>query len=208
MPRVGAIVLAAGRSSRWRAAGGAEATKLVAEVSGKPIVRRVAEAALASRAWPVVVVVGHEREAVGAALAGLDLTTAVNPDFASGIASSLRTGLAALPADVAAALVLLGDMPDVASPLIDRLIESFEASPGVLAVAPVTGGRRGNPVLIARGLFGPAMALEGDEGARRLLSGLAPGAVAEVETTGAEAAFDVDTPEDLAAASPGEDKRN
>ena len=208
MTRVGAVILAAGRSSRWRAAGGAEATKLVAEVAGKPIVRRVAEAALASRTRPVIAVLGHEREAVETALAGLDVTTAVNQNFASGIASSLRTGLAALPADVAAALVLLGDMPDIASPLIDRLIESFAASPGVLAVAPVTGGRRGNPVLIARGLFGPAMALEGDEGARRLLAGLAPGAVAEVETTGAGAAFDVDTPEDLAAASSGDGERN
>lgn len=207
MTSVGAVILAAGRSSRWRAAGGAEATKLVAEVAGKAIVRRVAEAALASRARPVVAVVGHAREAVGAALAGLDVTVAVNQSFASGVASSLRTGLAALPPEVAAALVLLGDMPDVAAPLIDRLIETFEADPGVLAVAPVTAGRRGNPVLIARGLFGPAMALEGDEGARRLLRSLGPGAVAEVETDGG-AAFDVDTPHDLTAAGLGRGERN
>ncbi len=199
MPSVAAIVLAAGRASRWRAGGGAEATKLVATVEGMPIVRRVVEAALASRARPLVVVVGHAREAVENALAGTDAAIAFNPNFASGIASSLRAGLTALPSDAGATLVLLGDMPNVDAALIDRLIDAFAAAPAALAVAPVQGGRRGNPVLLARPLFEAAMTLDGDEGARRLLAGIAPGAIVEIEAGGSDASFDVDTPDDLAS---------
>ena len=174
MTRIGAVVLAAGRSSRYRAAGGAEATKLVAEVSGAPIIRRVVEAALASRARPVAVVVGHARDAVEAALSGLPAAIVFNPDFATGIASSLGVGLGAMPSDVAAALVLLGDMPKVDAALIDRLIGAFEGSPDAHAVAPLQRGRRGNPVVIARTLFARAQRLAGDQGARRLLAGTGP----------------------------------
>ena len=205
MRRVAAVVLAAGRSSRYRAAGGVEETKLVARIAGEPIVRRVVEAARASRARPVVVIVGHAREAVEAALAGLPASIVFNADFETGIASSLRAGLAAVPPDAAAALVLLGDMPKVEAGLIDRLIEAFEARPDALAVAPLQGGRRGNPVLIARALFAEAGRLAGDEGARRLLAGLNPRQVVEIESAEFDASFDVDTPEDLAqsAGEPG-----
>ncbi|HKN30798.1 MAG TPA: nucleotidyltransferase family protein [Roseiarcus sp.] len=199
MTRVAAVVLAAGRSSRFRAAGGAEETKLAAELDGKPIVRRVVEAALATRAWPVVVVVGHARGAVEAALAGSPATIAFNPDFETGIASSLRVGLAATPADADGAVVLLGDMPNVAPSLIDDLIGAFEARPTGRAVAPVREGRRGNPVLIGRALFEQAMQLVGDEGARSLLVALDPGDVIDIAAAD-DVSFDVDTPDDLALA--------
>jgi molybdenum cofactor cytidylyltransferase len=204
-PTVGAIVLAAGRSSRYRAAGGAEPTKLVAGLSGKPIVRRVVEAALESRARPVIVVVGHARESVEAALTGLAAGIALNPDFETGVASSLRVGLSAMPADVAAAVVLLGDMPNVGAALIDRLIDAFEAASQARAVAPVQNGRRGNPVLLARTMFEAAMRLDGDEGARRLIGELNAGQIIEIEAAGSDASFDVDTPEDLAAARSARD---
>ncbi len=89
-------MLAAGQSARFRAAGGSEATKLVAKLDGKPIVRIAAETALASRAR-VGGVVGHARNAVEATLAGLNVGIAFNPAFASGLASLLRVGLSALP---------------------------------------------------------------------------------------------------------------
>lgn len=199
MTRIGAIVLAAGRSSRYRAAGGSEPTKLVAEYSGKPIVRAVVEAALASRARPVVVVVGHARKAVEAALSGLPVAIADNPDYASGIGSSLRVGLRAVPADLEGALVLLGDMPNVDAKLIDRLIVAFEAQPRAHAAAPLQDGRRGNPALLARTIFDRAMRLQGDEGARRLLAGLGEGEIVEIDADNSDAAFDVDTPEDLSS---------
>jgi molybdenum cofactor cytidylyltransferase len=199
--RIAAVVLAAGRSSRFRAAGGAEETKLVAKLEGEPIIRRVVEAALASRADPVIVVVGHARSSVETAIAGLPAAIAFNSDFATGIASSLRTGLAATPAEADGAVVLLGDMPNVVPRLIDGLIDAFEARPTLLVVAPVREGRRGNPVLVARGLFEQAMQLSGDEGARRLLAALDRGAVAEIAAA-SDVSFDVDTPDDLAKAQP------
>jgi len=200
MAEIGAIVLAAGRSSRFRAEGGEDVSKLVAVLDGKPLVRHAAEAALASRARPVVVVTGHAREAVEAALAGLPLLFAHNADFASGLASSLKAGVAALPSGVAGALVLLGDMPRIKAPLLDRLIGAFAARPFALAAAPVYAGRRGNPVLLARALF-PALArLEGDEGARRLLSEADPQRILEVEVESDGVTLDIDTPGELAAA--------
>jgi len=197
MTKIAAIVLAAGRSSRFRAAGGAEETKLVAKLEDEPIVRRVVVAALASRAKPVIVVVGHARGAVEAALAGSAAAIAFNPDFETGIASSLKVGLSATPAEADGAVVLLGDMPNVAPRLIDDLISAFEARPTARAIAPVRDGRRGNPVLIARPLFKQSMELVGDEGARRLLASLAPGAVVEIDSA-CDVSFDVDTPDDLA----------
>ena len=202
MSSVGAVVLAAGRSSRYRAAGGAEATKLVAEMEGKPIVRRAVEAALASRARPVVVVAGHARDAVEAALAGLPVALAFNPDFATGIASSLRIGSARAPGRRRRRARPAGRHAEgrrrVDRPA-DRRVRRRRPRPGRSRRSQ--DGRRGNPVLLARPLFEAAMRLEGDEGARRLLSSLGPNRIVEVETTGGDASFDVDTPEDLAAAA-------
>jgi molybdenum cofactor cytidylyltransferase len=198
--RVGAIVLAAGQSSRFRAAGGPDLTKLVAKLDGKPIVRRVVEAALATKARPVVVVTGYARDSVEGAVAGLDVGLAFNPKFASGLASSLNAGLAAMPRDAAGALVLLGDMPWIDPRLADTLIDAFLAREGAFAAVPLREGRRGNPVLLGRGLFEAAMRLEGDEGARRLIGVLSSGELVEVEAPDMGVTFDVDTPDDLAAA--------
>jgi molybdenum cofactor cytidylyltransferase len=198
--RVGAIVLAAGQSSRFRAAGGPDLTKLVAKLDGKPIVRRVVEAALATKARPIVVVTGYARDSVEGAVAGLDVGLAFNPKFASGLASSLNAGLAATPRDVVGALVLLGDMPWIEPQLADALIDAFLAREDALAAVPLREGRRGNPVLLGRGLFEAAMRLEGDEGARRLIGVLSAGELVEVEAPDMGVTFDVDTPDDLAAA--------
>jgi molybdenum cofactor cytidylyltransferase len=200
LDRVGAIVLAAGRSSRFRAQGGVAVTKLVETLGDKPIVRMAAEAALASRARPVIVVTGHARSTVEAALAGLDVEYAHNPEYSSGLASSLRVGLAAMPTDVAGALVLLGDMPWIDARLIDALIDGFQANARALAAAPMHEGRRGNPVLLGRGLFAAATRLKGDEGARRLVAALGAGEVVEVEAPDSGVVVDIDTPSDLMAA--------
>ena len=167
-PEIAAIVLAAGAASRWRASGGVS-TKLVAEFEGEPVVRRVATAALASAARPVIVVTGAEGAAVRAALAGLDLRFVDNPRFADGMATSLAAGLAAVPASARGAVILLGDMPGIGADLIDRLITRYAEAPNAAAIVPVHAGRRGNPALLARRLFDPARALQGDQGARRLI---------------------------------------
>ena len=200
MTRVGAVILAAGASSRFRAGGGPDPTKLVAKLDGKPIVRRVAEAALAAKARPIVVVTGYARDSVGAAVAGLAVGVAFNPQFASGLASSLSVGLSAMPRDVVGVIVLLGDMPRIEPRLIDALIDAFLARKDALAAVPSREGRRGNPVLLGQGLFEAAMRLTGDEGARKLIGALSASELVEVEAPDAGVTFDIDTPEDLAVA--------
>ena len=87
-----AVVLAAGRSRRF-----GRANKLLRPVAGTPMVRRVVETALESRARPVIVVTGHEAEAIEAALAGLPLVLARNPDYGSGLARSRRSSPHSIP---------------------------------------------------------------------------------------------------------------
>ncbi len=198
--KIAALILAAGRSQRFAAAGGREATKLAAFVAGKPLARYAAEAAFASAARPVVVVTGHAREAVETALRGLPAQFVHNPAYSSGLASSLQAGLAALPPDAAGAIVLLADMPAVTAALIDRLVAAFAAQPEAHAAAPVRRGRRGNPVVLGRRLFDEVSKLAGDEGARPLLAALPPSRLLEVAVDDDGATLDVDTPEGLRAA--------
>ena len=189
--RIAAVVLAAGRSTRM---GGPN--KLLAEIARRPLVRIVAEEALASRADPVIVVAGHQRAEVEKALAGLRVRIVHNPDFAEGLGTSLRAGIAAVPADSDAAIVCLGDMPRVDAALMNRLIAAFDPDRGALVVVPTFEGKRGNPVLWSRRFFPDLMAIEGDVGARRLI-GRYSEAVAEVTVEGKAALIDVDTPEAL-----------
>jgi molybdenum cofactor cytidylyltransferase len=191
---VAAVILAAGRSTRM---GGPN--KLLAELAGKPLVRTVTEQALASNASGVIVVTGHQAGEVEKALAGLKVKFVRNPDFAAGLASSVKTGIAAVPANADGAVVCLGDMPLIDSRLIDRLIEAFAPDRGELIAVPVSDGRRGNPVLWSRRFFTELMALDGDIGARHLIARHAE-AVAEVPVEGHGAFLDIDTPEALAAA--------
>jgi molybdenum cofactor cytidylyltransferase len=194
--RTAAIVLAAGRSTRMGAA-----NKLTADIDGQPMVRRVVEAALASKARPVLVVTGHRAADVVAALAGLDATLVTNPDYAVGLSSSLKAGVRALPADCDGALIVLGDMPRIAAEHLDRLIGAF--APDVIVV-PVHEGRRGNPVLWPAKDFPELLQLDGDAGAKRLLETHAD-RVKEIGL-GSEAIFsDVDTPEALARVQRGSD---
>lgn len=185
-PKVYAVLLAAGRSSRM---GGPN--KLLALFEGRPLVRRTAERVLASRAAGTVAVTGHQGDHIAEALTGLDVGIARNADFASGLASSLKTGIAALPKDAAGAIIVLGDMPGVTSTDLDRLIQAFEAAGGRSVVRAVHGGRRGNPVILPRSMFSDIAKLEGDTGARHLVESAAA-EIIDVEI-GEAAALDVDT---------------
>jgi molybdenum cofactor cytidylyltransferase len=190
---IAAVVLAAGRSTRMGAI-----NKLIAEIGGKPLVRIAAEQALASRAKPVIVVTGHQHERVQAALAGLPVRFVNNPDYADGLGTSLKAGIAAVPADADGAIVCLGDMPQVDHALIDKLIAAFDPERGALVVVPTFDGRRGNPVVWSRRFFNDLMAIQGDIGARYLIGSYAE-AVVEVPVTGEAALTDVDTPESFSA---------
>jgi len=189
--QVAAVVLAAGRSTRM---GGPN--KLLAELDGKSLVRIVAEQALASKAAEVVVVTGHQADDVRKALQGLKVRFTHNPDYAAGLAGSVKTGIAAVSENADGALVCLGDMPLISTELINRLIDSFAPDNGNLIVVPVSDGRRGNPVLWSRRFFAELMTLDGDIGARHLIAKHGE-AVAEVPVEGQAAFLDIDTPQAL-----------
>jgi molybdenum cofactor cytidylyltransferase len=170
--------------------------KLLADVGGKPMVRRVVEAALASAARPVIVVVGHQAAQVRAALSGLAVTLVENTDYADGLSTSLRHGLDALPNEVDGAVIALGDMPRVGPGEIDRLIAAFNPIEGRAIVVPTVGGQRGNPVLWGRAFFPEMCQLTGDRGARQLIADYAE-AVCEVAMAGDGVLLDIDEPEAL-----------
>jgi molybdenum cofactor cytidylyltransferase len=197
-PRIAALVLAAGRSSRM---GGPN--KLLAEIEGEPMVARVTRSALSSQAASVTVVLGHMAPEVKAAVASIGPGVAgvrfvENPDFAAGLSASLRAGLAALPADVDGVLVCLGDMPAVATGQIDKLIAAFNPVEGRSICVPTVAGKRGNPVLWDRRFFAEMAAVSGDAGAKHLIGEHAD-LVCEVEMGADGVLIDLDTPEALAA---------
>ncbi len=190
---IAAVVLAAGQSTRMGAV-----NKMLAEIGGKPLVRIAAEQVLASHAKPVIVVTGHERQQVEAALSGLPVRFTHNPAYADGLGTSLKAGIAAVPQDADGAIVCLGDMPQVDHQLIDKLIAAFDPERSALVVVPSINGRRGNPVVWSRRFFNDLMSIHGDIGARHLIGTYAE-AVMEVPVAGDAALTDIDTPESLSA---------
>jgi len=197
-PRVAALVLAAGRSTRM---GGPN--KMLADAEGQPLVVHAVKAALASQAVEVIVVLGNMAGEVRAAIekaipATSRLRFVINPDFAEGLSTSVGAGIGALGKDIDAAVVQLGDMPGVGAPLLDRLMAAFSPVEGRSICVPTVGGKRGNPVLWARRFFPDMAKLSGDSGAKHLIGEHAD-LVCEVEMTGEAAVTDIDTPEALAA---------
>ncbi|HYM04683.1 MAG TPA: molybdopterin-binding/glycosyltransferase family 2 protein [Stellaceae bacterium] len=191
-PRIAGLVLAAGQSRRM-----GTLNKLLIGIDGKPMVRHVVEAVQASQAGPLFVVTGHEREKIEAALDGIPVRFVFNPDYAHGLSTSVRAGIAALPEDVDGAVMCLGDMPRVAGAEIDRLIGAFNPLEGRAICLPTRRGKRGNPVLLAKSLFGEMAGISGDVGAKDLIAAH-PELVAEIEMESDGVLTDIDTPQALA----------
>jgi molybdenum cofactor cytidylyltransferase len=192
-PRIGALLLAAGQSRRM---GGPN--KLLAEIDGTPMVAHVARRLLASRARPIIAVLGNQAEAVDAALGKLPVERVHNPEFAGGLSTSLKRGVAALPPDLDGALVCLGDMPLISGRHLDRLIAAFNPLEGRAIIVPIRSGKRGNPVLWSSRFFPDMAELAGDVGAKHLIGEHAE-LVAEVEMDDDAVLVDIDTPEALDA---------
>jgi molybdenum cofactor cytidylyltransferase len=190
-PRIAALLLAAGKSSRMGS------NKMLEEIDGRPMVARTAQRLLSSRARPIVAVLGNQADEVDRALGKLPVERALNPDFADGLSTSLKRGLAALSADIDGALVCLGDMPLIAGRDLDRLIAAFNPLEGRAVVVPTRRGQRGNPILWSRQFFPEMMALSGDQGARKLIDEHAD-LVAEIEMDTDAIFTDIDTPQALA----------
>jgi molybdenum cofactor cytidylyltransferase len=173
---------------------GAE-NKLTLPLHGEALVCHAVDALYGTSVSEIVVVTGHEAEAVRSALVDRSVSFVHNPEFGSGMASSIAAGIAVV-ADADAALVCLGDMPRVPALVIEALIAAFRTHDTV--VLPVEGGRRGHPVLFGANHFPALRALTGDRGARDLLAAERDHVI-EVGCEAAGIHQDIDTPADLAA---------
>ncbi|MFC3677257.1 NTP transferase domain-containing protein [Ferrovibrio xuzhouensis] len=193
-PNIAVLVLAAGLSRRF-----GDGHKLLAEVDGRPVIRHVVETALQTDHRPVLLVTGHQADAVTAAAGNGDRLQVVhNPAYAEGLAGSLRTGMAALPPDTDGVLVCLGDMPDVSTMVLDQLAAAFNPVEGRAICLPVFNGKRGNPALWGAQFFDELARLQGDSGARSLFMPHAEW-ICEVPVDCAGILLDYDTPAMLAA---------
>ena len=194
LPHIAAIVLAAGQSRRM----GAE-NKLLADFEGVPLVRRAVQSAERSKAGPIIVVTGHEEDAIKAALEGIDVTFVHASNFENGMSQSLIRGIEALPDGIDGAVICLGDMPAVRPDHIDRLIAAFDPQADAAICVPTHKRRRGNPILWSRQFFEDMKRLHGDIGARGLLKHYA-NMTHEVEMDDPGILMDIDKPDDLTAA--------
>ena len=188
------ILLAAGGSRRMGR------PKQLLPIRGQPLIRYMAESALAAAVDSVVVVLGAEAEQIKAALDGLPLQCAINPDWKAGLSSSLRIGVETAlqhSPELRAVIVCLADQPNLSPEHLQQLILRYQQS-DCTAVASLAGDVMVPPILFDRCWLNKLCALEGDIGARALLRGSE-----NVATVPIDSADDIDTPEDYARFTAG-----
>ena len=185
-----ALILAGGAGRRFGVG------KLLADLAGAPLIRRVAETVATANFAEMVVVTGADDARIRAALEGLSCRVLHAPDWAEGMAASLRCGIAALGDKAAGVCVFLGDMPLVPVGLCLPLAKA--ATKAGYAARPRFEGKPGHPVAFTRTAFADLLMLNGDQGATTLLRARADVAYLDTEESGA--LLDIDTPVDLAAA--------
>jgi CTP:molybdopterin cytidylyltransferase MocA len=188
---LGGVVLAAGESLRM---GGRP--KALLERDGVPLVRRTVEALLAAGVREIVTVLGYRADDVAPALAGLPVHLRIHAGWAAGQVSSLRAGLAALPAGLEAVVVALADQPLLEARDVVALIDAFAGRGAAAAVVPWVRGERGNPVVFEATVRDEVLAGDGGSGVRQWLDAH-PGRVARFATDNVHYREDVDAPEDI-----------
>ena len=186
-----ALVLAAGASKRFGA------IKQLARIEGEALVLRVARRAAAAleHTW---VILGAHADALAPLLSREPVRTCVNAHWSEGMASSIRTGLAAVPPACTGVMLILGDQAGITVDEYRQLAERWRGRPAAIAAAHC-GERIGPPVIFPRRLFPELLRLRGDTGARAVLRQHADEVL---EVAMPSAAFDLDTPQDLAAYFP------
>ena len=163
--RLSAIVLAAGLSSRM-----APRNKLLMPYEGASMITRAVSTVLTSQPREVIVVTGYQADEVRQALSGQPVRFVHNPAYADGMGSSLACGVRAVATDCDAVLVALGDMPDILPETIAQVKAAFDPRHYRSICLPVFAGQRGHPVLFDRMFFSALGQLDGDNGAKSVLS--------------------------------------
>lgn len=164
-PNIGFVLLAAGTSSRF-----GKENKLLHEVNGEAMVRRVVKTLLTAGVGELLVVLGHEADAVREVLGGLGVETVLNPDFGYGMGGSVALGVKRIrELGVDAALLCLSDLPYLEVETVRAVVESFKAKGGERIAYPVAKGMHGHPVCFPKRCFAGLELLVGDRGARGVI---------------------------------------
>jgi len=191
---VAGIVLAAGTSSRMGF------NKMLLKLDGETLLRRAVKRASAAGLAPVVVVLGHEADRARGELVNLPCQPVLNADYARGINFSLQAGLAAVPADAAAAMVILADMPFVTAAMIAALVERYRESVAPLVISDYAG-INAPPMLYDRSLFGELRAMQGEGCGKQVVK--RHRSEAQALSWPAAALADIDVPDDYQRAKTG-----
>lgn len=194
MARIAAVVLAAGKSARF----GAE-NKLLAELGGRSLIRRVVDAVVASTVSNIVVVCGPDHDRVAHALDGTRAILVRNAHHERGMGSSIAIGVSALEPVIEGAFIVPGDMALLTAGVLMRLIAEFKENGAHRIVYPATpSGEQRNPVLWPRRYFAMLSGLSGETGGKRLLTAhISEATAVSFEDLGV--LLDVDTESDLTA---------
>ncbi len=185
--KITAIILAAGQSKRM-----GEENKLSKMWNGLPLIEHVCRSALASECENVIVVTGFQQQEIERCLSDYDLNVVHNEDFASGMASSIGVGIQAA-GKCDAVIILLGDMPGISTQMINQLLEAAQGGDAKQIVVSTSDGKRGNPLLWPEYYYDELKSLQGDSGAKQIISKYHD-RIVEVEL-GPAARFDLDTPQ-------------
>jgi molybdenum cofactor cytidylyltransferase len=183
-----AVVLAAGLSSRMGV------QKLLLPFGGKRVVGHIVDQLLASTIDEVHIVVGHQAEQIIAELSGRAVSIVNNPDYESGMLSSVRCGLKSLPEKCRAVMVVLGDQPSITTELIDQMLKSFAATEKDILI-PLYKGKRGHPILFSLKYRDEIMTHYDDVGLRGLMHKHSED-MFELEVPTASVLCDMDYPQD------------
>ena len=162
--KIGGLLLAAGMSKR-----AGPINKLLAPINGTPMIVTALDRLLNSKCDPVIAVTGHEALRIEQALIQSNVQFVHNPDFASGMASSLRCGVLAMPEGVDAILITLADMPHIKPSTYEALINGYAPEKGHHICVPIEANKHGNPVLIGRNYFAQVKHLQGDKGGKPII---------------------------------------
>jgi molybdenum cofactor cytidylyltransferase len=195
MAAIGAILLAAGASQRF----GTE-NKLLVDLGGQPLVRRVAEEITRSGVTEVLVVTGYDQPSILRALEGMPVRFIHNANWTAGMGASIATGISAVGPEIEGAFIVPGDMPFLTCGLLDSLVVAFDRNRGDRVIVPATpSGEQRNPILWPRRFFPKLNSLSGAEGAKHLLLSVVTESIS-VTADDAGVFGDVDTRADLQAA--------
>ncbi len=160
---IAGIILAAGLSKRYGS------PKVLLPFRGKPFLRHIAETAIMTGLYPVVIIAGSEIDRISKTVEDLPVMVAINQRWAQGQGTSVSEGIKNLPDKIGGAVFLLSDQPQITPTIIDTLIQTHRTTQKPIIV-PVIDAKRANPVLFGKECFSKMAELDGDVGGRSLFN--------------------------------------